>query len=359
MLHFHPLKIKNIRQETEDCCSIAFEVPAELQSDYQFKQGQYVTLRAMIGGQDVRRSYSICSSPLENELRVAIKKIEGGKFSTFANEQLKKGDTLDVMAPTGNFVPELNPAQSKHYIGFAAGSGITPILSILKTALATEPNSQFTLFYGNKDVASIIFREEIEQLKNRYMTRLTIHHFLSREQLDTPLFNGRLSGDKCEAIFGKLIQLTGNEEFFLCGPESMIFSVRDFLAAQAIPAERIHFELFTSPDGKLGQERRREKRASSGGQKSQVTVKLDGKTLEFELEHNTVSILDAALKQGADLPFACKGGVCCTCKAKVLEGTVEMDVNYALVADEIKKGFVLSCQAFPTSERVSLDFDEL
>lgn len=356
---FHTLKIKDLRHETDDCASIAFEIPESLKQDFEFKAGQYLTLRAEVNGQDLRRSYSICSSPKEGELRVAVKKIEGGKFSTFVNEQLKVGDSLEVMRPTGNFGTEISAAQAKHYVAFAAGSGITPIISIIKTVLATEPQSRFTLLYGNRDVQSIIFREEIEGLKNEYMTRLAVHHFLSREQLDAPMMNGRLSGDKCQQIFGKLVQLDDIDEFFICGPESMIFSVRDYLVAQNIPAEKVHFELFTSPDGKLGQEKRKARLANDDGKTSHITVILDGKTFDFDLRHNTDNILDAALKAGADLPFACKGGVCCTCKAKILEGSVEMDVNYGLVADEMKKGFVLTCQSYPTADKVVVDFDDL
>lgn len=356
---FHTLRIKDVRKETADCCSIAFEVPAELETAYQFTQGQYLTLKAMINGEDVRRSYSICTSPLDKELRVAVKQVEQGKFSTYANHTLKTGDTLDVMTPTGSFFTTLDASQEKHYVGFAAGSGITPIISILKTVLETEPNSRFTLFYGNKNTKSIIFKEEIETLKNIYMQRLVVHYFLSREMLDAPLMNGRIDKEKCEAILDKLIDVNSIDECFSCGPESMIFAVRDTLKEQGVDEKNIHFELFTSPLGKLGQEKKRTVKEEDKGKVSNVTINLDGRAFVFDLPFGTDNLLDAALKQGADLPYACKGGVCCTCKAKVLEGAVDMEVNYALEKDEVENGFVLTCQAYPTTEKVVVDFDEL
>jgi len=356
---FHTLTIKDLRKETADCCSIAFDVPAELETAYQFTQGQYLTLKAMINGEDVRRSYSICTSPLDKELRVAVKQVEEGKFSTYANHTLKVGDTLEVMTPTGSFFTTLDSEQEKHYVGFAAGSGITPIISILKTVLETEPKSRFTLFYGNKNTKSIIFKEEIETLKNVYMERLVVHYFLSREMLDAPLMNGRIDKEKCETIVDKLIDVNSIDECFSCGPESMIFAVRDTLKEQGVDEKNIHFELFTSPLGKLGQEKKRKVKEENKGKVSNVTINLDGRAFVFDLPFGTDNLLDAALKQGADLPYACKGGVCCTCKAKILEGSVDMEVNYALEKEEVDNGFVLTCQAYPTTEKVVVDFDEL
>lgn len=355
---FHKLTIKDIRQETTDCHSVAFDVPSELGEQFQFIQGQYLTLRADINGEDVRRSYSICSSPGDEELRVAIKKIEGGKFSTFANETLKVGDVVESMIPTGNFYSALDKDNEKHYIGVAAGSGITPIMSIMKTVLETEPNSSFTLLYGNKNTGSIIFKEEIEALKNVYMDRLSVFHFLSRERLDAPLFNGRIDGEKCVALDQKLVDVTNADEFFLCGPQEMIFSVKDALGNLGIDAKKVHFELFTSPDGELGGTKRK-KREVQEDKVCKVSVTVDGTSFDFDLAFGANTLLDAAMKQGADLPFACKGGVCCTCKARVLEGEVEMEVNYALEPEEVEAGFVLSCQSYPKTERVVLDFDQL
>ncbi|MGH1336977.1 MAG: 1,2-phenylacetyl-CoA epoxidase subunit PaaE [Aureispira sp.] len=356
---FHTLTIADVNEETNDCCSIAFDVPTALEEQYQFIQGQYLTLKANIEGEEVRRSYSICSSPNGEELRVAIKQVPNGKFSTFANEQLKKGDQLEVMTPTGKFYTALDATQEKHYVGVAAGSGITPILSILKAVLETEPESRFTLLYGNKNTGSIIFKEEIEALKNVYMSRLTVHYFLSREMLDAPLMNGRIDREKCGDIFTRLLDVKDIDECFSCGPESMIFAVRDTLLEQGLEEEKIHFELFTSPLGKLGQDRQRETREEDKGKVTDVTIKLDGKAFQFDLPFDSDNLLDAALKQGADLPFACKGGVCCTCRAKLVEGSVEMEVNYALEQEEVDAGFILTCQAFPTTEKVVVDFDQV
>lgn len=356
---FYKLKIKDVRKETTDCCSIAFDVPEDLKTAYHFTQGQYLTLKADINSEDVRRSYSICTSPFEDELRVAVKQVEGGKFSTFANHELKSGDELDVMTPMGSFYTDLDAANEKHYIGFAAGSGITPIISILKTVLETEPNSRFTLFYGNKNTASIIFKEEIEMLKNVYLNRLVVHYFLSREVLDAPLMNGRIDREKCASIFDKLLHLDTVDECFSCGPESMIFAVRDELKERGFDEKKIHFELFTSPLGKLGQEKKHTVKEEDKGKVTNVTVNLDGKAFVFDLPFGTDNLLDAALKQGADLPYACKGGVCCTCKAKLLEGEVDMTLNYALEKDEVENGFILTCQSFPTTEKVVVDFDEV
>lgn len=358
MSKFHTLKVTEVKEETADCKSLVFEVPAELQADYKFIQGQYLTLKTDINGEEVRRSYSLCSSPLEKEWRVAVKKVEGGKFSTYANEVLKKGDLIDVMTPMGNFYTELRVDQKKHYVAFAAGSGITPILSIIKTVLKTEKDSQFSLVYGNKNTASIIFHEEIEGLKNKYMERFNLHYVLSREKLEEPIANGRIDANKCQALFQDAIDLDKADEFFICGPESMIFAVKDELEAVGVDEKQIHFELFTSPDQKKG-EKKRAVKVEDQGKVCDVEVKVDGKTIMFKLPFGETNLLDAALKEGADLPFACKGGVCCTCKARLTEGSVEMDRNYALTTEEVDDGFVLTCQAFPKTEKVVVDFDDI
>lgn len=355
-LHFHPLQVAGIRKETSDCVSIAFTIPEELTDTFRYKQGQYITLRTSINGEDVRRSYSICSSPLDNELRVAVKKVEHGVFSTYANETLKKGDTLDVMPPLGKFFTELNPSQEKTYAGFAAGSGITPLLSIIKTTLCTEPNSSFTLVYGNRNRHSIIFKEELEALKNLYMERFRVIHILSREKTDAPVNFGRIDKNKCLTLFEKTIDAKNTDAFFLCGPEEMIFSVKETLEEKGVDPKKIHFELFTTPGSK--QTATATSHTASGNEvKSKVTIKLDGIAFDFDLGFESESILDAALKNGADLPYACKGGVCCTCRAKLLEGEVDMDVNYGLEPDEIEQGFILTCQSHPRTEKVVVDFD--
>lgn len=355
-IHFEQLSIKDIRKETSDCVSIAFEIPLHLKEQFQFTQGQYITLRTTIDGEEVRRSYSICSSPLDNELRVAVKKVPNGVFSTYANEHLQKGDFIDVMPPMGKFFVPLNPGNKKHYVGFAAGSGITPLLSIIKTTLLTEPGSQFTLIYGNQNRHSIIFRETLEALKNKYMDRFRLIHILSREQTDTDLNTGRIDAVKCNTLFEKIIDINNTDDFFLCGPEEMIFSVKKELENKQVDKQKIHFELFTSPGQEL-KNKTVQQNNTSDQPKSKITVKLDGISFDFDLEKNGPAILDAALRKGADLPYACKGGVCCTCRAKLIEGEVDMEVNYGLEPEEIEQGFILTCQSHPRSEKIVVDFD--
>lgn len=357
MIHFHSLVVKKIQQETEDCISIAFHVPENLIELFQFKQGQSLTVRKIIGMEEVRRTYSICSSPFDNELKVAVKKVEGGVFSTWANEELKEGDYLDVMPPVGKFYTDLDPSQHKNYVAFVAGSGITPVLSIIKTTLLTEAKSSFTLVYGNRNKNSIIFKEELEALKDKFINRFRIYHILSREQTDVEINNGKIDIEKLETLFSKLIDLKKCDEFFLCGPEEMIFCIKGFLQARSVPADKIHFELFTIPGQKQKTRNKKQETKITTGPLSKVTVKVDGVSFDFDLGYHTESILDAALKQGADLPYACKGGVCTTCKARITEGKVEMDVNWSLEPDEIEKGFVLTCQSHPISDRVKVDFD--
>jgi len=356
--HFHKLTIKDIRNETVECVSISFHVPDELKEAFKFIHGQNITIRTNINNEEIRRSYSICSSPLENELRIAVKKIVGGKFSAYV-ETLKKNNELEVLPPTGKFYTQLNPSNKKKYIAFAAGSGITPIISIVKTTLAIEPNSSFTLIYGNKNRSSIIFKEELEAIKNKYMNRFALHHILSREKTDAPINNGRINAEKCDELNAKLIDIKNADEFFICGPEQMIFSVKDWLEKNEIDKKKIHFELFTVPGQQIAIQHSpfTIHPKTFEGKTSEVTVKLDGITFNFDLLYNAETILDAALKQGADLPFACKGGVCSTCRAKLIEGKVEMEHNYALEPDELEKGFILTCQSHPRTEKVVIDFD--
>ncbi|HTD93055.1 MAG TPA: 1,2-phenylacetyl-CoA epoxidase subunit PaaE [Chitinophagaceae bacterium] len=357
-IHFHPLQIKEVRAETPECVSVAFDIPEHLKKDFTYSQGQSLTMRTMFGKEEIRRTYSLCSSPLDNEWRVAIKKIDGGLFSTFVNEKLKKGDFLEVMFPVGKFYTPLDPSHKKRYTAFAAGSGITPVLSLIKTTLATEPLSSFTLVYGNRSRNSIIFFEELEGLKNKYIDRFNLIHVLSRERTDTPLNYGRIGHDKLGEL-GKLIDYRRTDEFFVCGPEEMIFGVRDFLVNAGVDKKKIHFELFTTP----GQKNTAARAISAGRKKntgpvSTITVKLDGRSFDFDLPlSDDTSILDAALKQGADLPFACKGGVCCTCKARLLEGQVTMDVHWGLEDEEVEQGYILACQSHPVTEKVIVDFD--
>jgi ring-1,2-phenylacetyl-CoA epoxidase subunit PaaE len=357
--HFRTLKIKEIRRETADCVSVSFELPPSLQEEFRFTQGQNITIRSTIHGEQIRRSYSICSSPLDQELRIAIKKVDGGRFSSFANSQLREGNTLELLPPTGNFFTELNPANQKNYVAFAAGSGITPVISIIKTTLATEPHSRFFLIYGNRNKQSIIFKESLQGLKDRYMDRLGIHFLLSREKTDATINQGRIDPKKCEELFEKMPTLKKADEFFICGPESMIFSVKDWLGKNQMEAKKIHYELFSVPGEHSALASRTfqtdEKLAE---QTSKISITQDGITFDFFLAYGGPPILDAALSHGADLPFSCKGGVCATCRAKLVSGKVEMETNYALGPDEINAGYILTCQSHPRSEMVSVDFDQ-
>jgi ring-1,2-phenylacetyl-CoA epoxidase subunit PaaE len=357
MIHFHSLEVKKIEKETDDCVTIVFDVPSGLKDTFRFIQGQSLTVRTHLAGEEVRRTYSICSAPQDNILRVAVKKVEGGLFSTYANEELKAGDYLDVMPPVGKFNTGLHPAHKKNYVAFAAGSGITPVLSIIKTTLLTEPFSTFTLVYGNRTRGSIIFKEELEALKDKHIDRFRIFHILSRERTDAPVNSGRIDKEKCSLLLPRLIDPAKTDEYFLCGPEEMIFCVRDFLQEQGVPKEHIHFELFTIPGQKKSVVDTSASEQKTEGPVSKVTVKLDGLSFDFDLSRSGQSILDAALAQGADLPFACKGGVCCTCRARLVQGEVNMDVNWGLEEDEIREGFILTCQSHPTSENVIVDFD--
>jgi ring-1,2-phenylacetyl-CoA epoxidase subunit PaaE len=355
-IHFHPLTIKEIKKETNDCVSVQFEIPVELKKNFAFQQGQSLTMRSMINGEEVRRTYSLCSSPLDKEWKVAIKNADSGSFSSFANNELKKGDVLEVMEPVGKFYTELNSANKKNYLAFAAGSGITPVLSIIKTTLRTEPNSTFTLVYGNKSRASIIFFEELEGLKNKYIDRLNFINILSRERTESAIHSGRINTDKLNEL-GKLIDYSAIDESFICGPEEMIFCVKDFLQQKGFSEKNIHFELFTSSVTQKSKIKNQKSKTAEGPQ-SNITVKVDGRSFDFDLALNSeTTILDAALKQGADLPYACKGGMCCTCKARLLEGEVEMDVHWGLEHEEIEKGFILTCQSHPKTEKVVVDFD--
>ena len=358
--HFHQLAVKEVYRETADCIAVVFDIPPDLQETFAFTQGQNITVKAMVDGEELRRSYSICSSPLENKLRIAVKNVAGGKFSSWANQYLTKGSLMDVLPPTGKFFTLLNAGNKKNYMAFAAGSGITPVLSIIKATLATETGSRFTLVYGNKDRASIIFKEELEALKNKFINRLAVHYILSREKTDAPLNEGRIDAAKCAIIFQHLVDLKSCDAFFLCGPEAMIFCVKDYLLEKGIEKNKVHFELFNVPgEKKAGNESlKAEEKIVFEGKQSNVSIKLDGIAFNFNLSYNGAAILDAALKLGADLPFACKGGVCATCRAKLLTGNVYMDNNYALEPDEIANGYILTCQSHPRSEHVSIDFDQ-
>ncbi|MCA0133287.1 2Fe-2S iron-sulfur cluster-binding protein [Winogradskyella alexanderae] len=356
MAQFYKLKVKDIYKETDDCSVVTFDVPSELKPEFAYCQGQHLTLRAMIDGEDVRRSYSLCSSPVENKWQVAVKQIPGGKFSTFINEALEAGQEIDVMAPSGTFGVEVNKEATKNYLFFAAGSGITPVISMIKTHLKNEINSTCKLFYVNKTAKSIIFKEELEQLRNTYFGRLEIYYFLTQEKRDIDLFNGRFDDEKMAVLTKVFIDIPDTSEVFLCGPEKMVNYVSEYLIKAGLPKDLVHFELFVTG---LTEEdiKRQERLAKQNVEGIEVTIIDGGKEFLFTMTKDFDNILDAALNAGADLPFACKGGVCSTCKCQVKEGDVEMKINYALEEDEIAQNLVLSCQAVPTTQKVVVDFD--
>lgn len=352
---FHSLSILEVIHETEDAVSIAFDVPQELKEDYAYKSGQYLTLKAMINGEELRRSYSLCSAPYQNEWRVAIKQVENGKFSTFANHELKAGDKMEVMTPMGNFSIHTDATKQGSYVLFAAGSGITPIISIAKSILKEEPKSDVTLFFGNKGVNSVIFKEEIEALKNQYMGRLRVIHVFSRESLGNKIQKGRIDKNKSDELFTAFLKDSDIDGVYICGPESMILAVKDSMVLNGVDEKKVHFELFTTPSS---ESKSVELPTNSPKIESNVTIIMDGDEYDVHLDSTGQSILDAAHESGADLPFACKGGVCCTCKAKIIEGSARMDVNYALEKDEVEAGYILTCQSHPTSDKLIISFDE-
>lgn len=353
---FYSLLVKEIEKTTSDCSIISFDVPDDLKEIFSFTQGQYLTLRTTINKEEVRRSYSLCSSPLDSEWKVGIKQVPNGKFSTFANEVLKVGDSLDVMPADGSFFTTIDPNQRRNYIAYAAGSGITPMVSIIKTHLASEPNSSFKLFYVNQKAATVILKEELEALKNTYMDRFEIYYFLTKQQRNVPFLNGRIDQEKLDIIFKSICSVTDIDHHFICGPESMIHLINDYLKEKDVAEKQIHFELFGT-DNKVADQKKESLAASFKGKACNLTIIEGGKQMTFQMEQGANNVLDEALNNSADLPFACKGGVCATCKAKLLEGTVDMLLSYGLEPDEIENGYILSCQAIPTSEKLVVDFD--
>ena len=361
---FHDLSIARVSPEAAGAVAITLNVPENLRDSFAFKPGQFLTLRASIGGADVRRSYSICSanSLLQKQglLEVGIRPVEGGVFSNWAATQLQAGERLRVMPPDGRFV--VQRPRAIHRVGFAAGSGITPILSILASTLEDQPESKFTLVYGNRRMDSVMFNEALQDLKDRYPDRLTLIHILSRQAQEVPLLEGRIDGDKVRAIIDAFLPVGSMDEVFVCGPEAMIEATEQALLGAGVKAERIRTERFSSPTLEaLSPEQRSQavlghKAAREEGE-VQLTVVLDGKPYDMPMNRNE-KILDIALSLGLDLPYSCKAGVCCTCRCKVMEGTTVMDKNFTLEKPEVAQGFILSCQARPTSDRVVVSFDE-
>lgn len=354
---FHLLRVRDIRRETADCVSVAFEVPADLQEVYRFRHGQYLTLRETINGEDIRRSYSICSGIGDGELRVAIKKVEDGTFSSWANEKLKVGNEMQVMTPVGTFTCDLIPTQKKNYLLVAAGSGITPVISIAKSVLLKEPQSEVTLIYGNRWFNTIIFRDELEDMKDRYLGRFRVFHVLSAEPNEISLFHGRIDGEKCASFASHFIDVKAVDEAFICGPEPMIRSVSEYLKSEGVPADKVHFELFASPGEIKPKEAHKTEKKITSDKTCAVSVVFDGQQVDFQMPMNGMNVLDAAQRHGLDIPFSCKGGMCCTCRAHVDEGEVEMEVNYALEPGEVESGYILTCQSRPVSEKLVVNFD--
>ena len=350
---FHKLKISAVRPETEDAVALRFSIPAELAEAYAFTPGQYLTLRAMIGGEDVRRSYSICSPLGAGDLEVGVKRIEGGAFSSHALT-LRPGDELDVMTPQGRF---LAPIGGRHaYLLLAAGSGVTPMVSIARSVLEGEPESAVTLLYANRSTGSVMFREAFEDLKDRFMTRFRVTHVMDEEAQDLELFNGRLDAEKLSTMATRgLIDPADFDAVYVCGPQPMIEAASAALAGLGVPADRIRHELFTPAGGLPVASEKAAPKAVEGGARVEVT--LDGARRTFRVNPAEETVLEAASRAGFELPYSCKGGMCCTCRCKVTEGESAMDINYSLEPWELEAGYTLACQTRPTGERLALDFD--
>jgi len=352
---FHPLRVADVEQLTPDAVALTFAVPPELRDEFAFAPGQHLTLRALLGGEEVRRSYSICSPPSQGRLRIAVKRLEGGAFSGHALEQVRPGDTLDVLRPAGRFGVRLDPANAKHYVAIVAGSGITPVMSILGAALETEPGSRFTLVYGNRDAGSVMFVDELADYKDRYPQRLQLVHVLSREAQDAELLSGRIDEAKLDRLLEAVVPPEDVDDWLLCGPFELVEQVRAQLVGRGVPPRSVHLELF-HVDGEPVRARPVSPGSGTPDAASQVTVRLDGRTTTFRMPEEG-SVLDATLAVRADAPYACKGGVCGTCRAKLVEGQVSMARRYALDDDEVDEGFVLACQSVPLTPKVLLDFD--
>jgi ring-1,2-phenylacetyl-CoA epoxidase subunit PaaE len=355
---FHPLRVKAIQPDTSEAVIVSFEVPDELREVFGFTQGQYLTLRKEIEGQDLRRSYSICAGVDDDELRVGVRKVKGGTFSIWINDHLQPGDTISVMAPQGRFFVPIEHDARRHHVGIAGGSGITPILSIMKTVLSREPASRFTLIYGNRGLRSTMFKEEIEDLKDRYMTRLVLHHVFSDEHSDAPINMGLMNRAKIEE-FLRIVAPAGIDHAYICGPFQMNDEAEAALLAAGVPEERVHVERFGMPQPAAGQVGAVVHEAKPGdAEQARITIIRDGLKREIQFYKDQPSILDCASAAGLEVPFSCTSGVCGTCRAKVIEGDVRMERNFALDRKEVAAGFVLTCQAHPMTERVVLSFDE-
>jgi len=353
---FHTLTIAEVIDETAEARSIRFAVPDDLRETFKFKPGQHLTLKAEIENEDVRRNYSLCVAPQDGTLTVTVKRIAGGLFSNWANDRLKPGDAIEVMPPHGSFTRDFDAAAANHYVAFAGGSGITPVMSLLKSAMLDEPKSRFTLFYGNRDSSSIIFLDALAQLKNRFMDRLEVHHFLAEEAEDIALFNGMLDRAKCDEILEMLVDPAEAAAFFICGPGPMMDAAEEALLARGVDRDRIHIERFTA--GRTSAMAQAQMQAlSREASGAAMTVTLDGRTRRVAFDAAAGNILDSARAAGLPAPFACKAGVCATCRAKIVSGEVEMAARYGLTDEEVAAGYVLTCQSVPKSGDVVVDYD--
>ncbi len=358
MARFHQLKVTDVAHDTRDAVIVTLEPQAEDREAFAFTQGQYLTFRREFDGQELRRSYSICSGLDDGTLRVGIRRVDGGAFSGWANENLKPGDVLEAMPPMGNFYTPLDAGTAKNYLFFAGGSGITPVLSIIKTVLAREPQSTATLVYANRQINTIMFREEIEDLKNEHLGRFSVIHILESDAQDIDLFTGRIDADKCATLFNDgWIDIKGTDMAFICGPEPMMLAIAKALKDAGLSDAQIKFELFASAQpGRLAE--RRQSAAADSAAACDTTVTLDGTTRTFKMPKQGQTVLEAALDNALDAPYACKAGVCSTCRARVIEGEVEMVTNHALEDYEVRAGYILTCQCFPLTDKLVVTFDE-
>lgn len=353
MSKFHALTVKDVTRETADCVSVSFHIPQQLTNDFKYIQGQYITFKLFIDGQEIRRSYSVCSSPLTDaDLRVAIKKVKNGKGSTYLNEHVKAGDVLEVMTPMGNFHTAMNASNNKEYILFAGGSGITPMLSIIKTVLHAEPNSRIQLFYGNENEAAIIFKHQLQELQQQHANRLKVHHILNSADNIPEIYQGMMTVEKLSALMKQFVKIDDSSEIFICGPVPMMQNVEQTLQQLSVPKSQIHIEYFSAPVDNAAPVA-----SGTATKKATLTIILDGDEVVTEMMPDE-SVLDAALRINLDAPYACQGGSCCTCRALLTEGKVDMKVNYALLDAEVKQGFILTCQSYALTDSITVDYDK-
>ena len=353
---FHSLSVSDVQPVTRDAVAVCFDVPEHLHEAFSYTQGQYLTLRTAIDGQELRRSYSICSAVQDKRLRVAIKRVAGGAFSNWAAENLLPGTFIEVMPPQGHFHIPLAPQSARHIVAFASGSGITPVLSIIKTTLLAEPHTSVTLVYGNRSSSGVMFKEELEDLKDRYLGRFNLVWIMSRESQEIPLFSGRIDYEKCSQLLTHWIDPAGIDAAFICGPEDMMLATSKALQDMGLEKSRIKVELFGT--NILAGKERALRAPAQGHDMCEVEIVLDGTRRSFTMKKNQDNVVDAGLKAGLEMPYSCKGGVCSTCRAKVIQGEVDMDASFALEDYEVARGFVLCCQSYPVTDKLVIDFDE-